>query len=265
MTDQAISYQAAPAGIPVLTATGAEIGTLEHVLQIPEEDLFDGLVVATKDGLRFVDADQVQLITAVYIRSTLDDDAARHLPAPDGPPVYRVDAIEGHRPEPARPPRPPVPPRPLDPGLRRLLTGPLSDNDAPSPGLRYDLPAKYGLPKINGSVGDRAVTTEPGLATEPEPAPELVTEQDLAADVLDALLRENFAGLSDRVGPDGPDGAALRLGPDALDSLGTRRRSDPRGDAGRRPTAGPGAVHAADRRGGGPRRGRQRAGRGVPG
>ena len=95
MTDeQAISYLAAPAGIPVLTATGAEIGTLEHVLQIPEEDLFDGLVVATKDGLRFVDADQVQVITAVYIRSTLDDDAARHLPAPDGPPVYRVDAIE---------------------------------------------------------------------------------------------------------------------------------------------------------------------------
>jgi hypothetical protein len=94
MTDQAISYQAVPAGVPVLTATGHEIGTLEHVLQIPEEDLFDGLVVATKDGLRFVDADQVQVITTSYVRSTLDDDAARHLPAPDGPPVYRVDAIE---------------------------------------------------------------------------------------------------------------------------------------------------------------------------
>ncbi|HEY2279673.1 MAG TPA: hypothetical protein VGI00_15045 [Streptosporangiaceae bacterium] len=92
--DQPISYLAAPVGIPVVTTTGAEIGTLEHVLQIPEEDLFDGLVVATKDGLRFVDADQVQLITTAYIRSTLDDDAASHLPAPDGPPVYRVDAIE---------------------------------------------------------------------------------------------------------------------------------------------------------------------------
>ncbi len=73
MTDQAISYQAVPAGVPVLTATGHEIGTLEHVLQIPEEDLFDGLVITTKDGLRFVDADQVQVITASYIRSTLDD------------------------------------------------------------------------------------------------------------------------------------------------------------------------------------------------
>jgi hypothetical protein len=94
MTDDAVSYQAVPTGVPVLTATGHEIGTLEHVLQIPEEDLFDGLVVATKDGLRFVDADQVQVITTSFVRSTLDDDAAAHLPAPEGAPVYHVDALQ---------------------------------------------------------------------------------------------------------------------------------------------------------------------------
>jgi hypothetical protein len=95
MTDEdVISYQAVPAGVPVLTATGHEIGTLEHVLQIPEEDLFDGLVITTRDGLRFVDADQVQVITRAYVRSTLDDDAAAHLPAPDGAPVYHVDALQ---------------------------------------------------------------------------------------------------------------------------------------------------------------------------
>jgi hypothetical protein len=92
--DTAISYQAVPTGVPVLTTTGREIGTLEHVLQIPAEDLFDGLVVATQDGLRFIDADQVQVITAAYVRSTLDDDAAAHLPAPDGAPVYHVDALQ---------------------------------------------------------------------------------------------------------------------------------------------------------------------------
>jgi hypothetical protein len=92
--DAAISYQAVPVGVPVLTATGREIGTLEHVLQIPAEDLFDGLVVATADGLRFVDADQVQVITMTYVRSTLDDEAAAHLPAPDGTPVYHVDALQ---------------------------------------------------------------------------------------------------------------------------------------------------------------------------
>jgi hypothetical protein len=92
--DDAISYLAVPSGVPVLTATGHEIGTLEHVLQIPEEDLFDGLVVATKDGLRFVDADQVQVITRTYVRSTLDDAAAAGLPAPGGSPVYHVDALQ---------------------------------------------------------------------------------------------------------------------------------------------------------------------------
>ena len=92
--DAAISYQAVPTGVPVLTRTGREIGTLEHVLQIPEEDLFDGLVVATGGGLRFVDADQVRVITATYVGSTLDDEAAAHLPAPDGAPVYHVDALQ---------------------------------------------------------------------------------------------------------------------------------------------------------------------------
>src|ERR1700743_1919801 len=95
MTDEdVISYQAVPTGVPVLTSTGREIGTLEHVLQIPEEDLFDGLVVATQDGLRFVDADQVQVITATYVRATLDRAAADSLPAPEDEPVYHVDALQ---------------------------------------------------------------------------------------------------------------------------------------------------------------------------
>ena len=89
-----ISYMALSVGTPVLSSSSSEFGTVEHVLQIPEEDLFDGLVVATKDGLRFVDADQVQVITETYVRSTLDDEAAAHLPAPDGTPVYHVDALQ---------------------------------------------------------------------------------------------------------------------------------------------------------------------------
>jgi hypothetical protein len=94
MSDDAISYQAVPTGVPVLTASGQEIGTLEHVLQIPEEDLFDGLVVATPDGLRFVDADQVGTITATAVHSTVDDAAVASLPAPEGAPVYHVDALQ---------------------------------------------------------------------------------------------------------------------------------------------------------------------------
>jgi hypothetical protein len=91
--DSAISYQAAVLGTPVLTSTGTEIGTLEHVLEVPEVDVFDGIVIATSAGLRFVDADNVQQITRSSIRTNLDDAQASQLTPPDGAPVYRVDAL----------------------------------------------------------------------------------------------------------------------------------------------------------------------------
>jgi hypothetical protein len=91
--DTAISYKAAVIGTPVLSTNGAQIGTLEHVLQIPELDVFDGIVIATHAGLRFIDADEVREITRSHIQSSLDDGQASQLPPPDGPPVYRVDAL----------------------------------------------------------------------------------------------------------------------------------------------------------------------------
>ena len=54
-----ISYEALPIGAAVLSSTDTQFGTVEHVLQIPELDLFDGIAVKTKHGLRFVDRDQV--------------------------------------------------------------------------------------------------------------------------------------------------------------------------------------------------------------
>ena len=94
VTDEmAISYEAAAPGTPVLSSGGSQIGTLEHVLEVPEVDVFDGIVIATGAGLRFIDADEVQEITRSYIRCSLDDAQAGQLPAPDGPPVYHVDAL----------------------------------------------------------------------------------------------------------------------------------------------------------------------------
>jgi hypothetical protein len=91
--DVAISYQAAIRGTPVLSSAGSQIGTLEHVLEVPEVDVFDGIVIATKAGLRFIDADDVQEITRSHIRCSIDDAQAAQLPPPDGAPVYRVDAL----------------------------------------------------------------------------------------------------------------------------------------------------------------------------
>jgi hypothetical protein len=92
--DAAVSYEAAVTGSPVLTSTGTEIGTLEHVLEVPELDVFDGIVIATDAGLRFVDADNVELITIRYIRCSIDDEQAATLEPPDGAPVYRVNSLE---------------------------------------------------------------------------------------------------------------------------------------------------------------------------
>jgi hypothetical protein len=93
-----VSYQGAVLGTPVLSATGAQIGTLEHVLEVPDLDLFDGVVVATHHGLRFIDADRVTRITRSHLETDLDDEQAARLPAPDGPPVYHADALQysGH-------------------------------------------------------------------------------------------------------------------------------------------------------------------------
>jgi hypothetical protein len=77
----------------VLSSTGTQIGTLEHVLEVPELDVFDGIVIATSAGLRFIDADDVERITRSHIRPRITDTEAGQLPRPGGPPVYRVDAL----------------------------------------------------------------------------------------------------------------------------------------------------------------------------
>ena len=78
---------------PVLP-TGRQFGTVEHVLQVPEEDLFDGIVTATDHGLRFVDAGQVGAITTERVQCDIGDEDVANLPAPEGSPVYSVDALQ---------------------------------------------------------------------------------------------------------------------------------------------------------------------------
>src|SRR5829696_1419603 len=95
MTDaRRISYQALPRGVPVQAAGGEEIGTVEHVLEVPELDVFDGIVLKTEAGLRFADADQVADITDRYVLLTLPAGEAERLGRPQAPAIYRADASE---------------------------------------------------------------------------------------------------------------------------------------------------------------------------
>jgi hypothetical protein len=86
-----ISYEAITVGTPVVTSTGTRFGTVHHVLQVPELDIFDGLSVKTAHGLRFVDRDQITEITTTVVRCALSDAEAAALPAPSGPPVEELD------------------------------------------------------------------------------------------------------------------------------------------------------------------------------
>jgi hypothetical protein len=93
-----ISYLALEVGTPVLSSTGKEFGTVHHVLQLPEFDLFDGISVKTSHGLRFVDRDQITEITATKVRCSLSDTEAEALPAPEGPHVVEVDVAHDEGP-----------------------------------------------------------------------------------------------------------------------------------------------------------------------
>jgi len=86
-----ISYEALAVGTPVASSSGTEFGKVHHVLQVPELDLFDGISVKTRHGLRFVDRDQITEITTTVVRCSLTESEAASLPPPSGPPVLEVD------------------------------------------------------------------------------------------------------------------------------------------------------------------------------
>ncbi len=94
-----ISYMALEPGAVVVTASGTEIGTVEHVLVVPELDVFDGLVVKTHHhDVRFVDRDQVTDITTTVVHTTVTDDQVASLPAPSGPLVLHPDTAHDEGP-----------------------------------------------------------------------------------------------------------------------------------------------------------------------
>jgi hypothetical protein len=77
---QQIGYKVLPRGTPVVTADGEQIGTVHRVLDNAREHIFDGIIVSTRDGRRFVDAPEVARITEKLVRLKIDSAEARDLP-----------------------------------------------------------------------------------------------------------------------------------------------------------------------------------------
>lgn len=90
-----VSYEGVPVGVPLLSSSGQPFGTLEKVLEIPSEDLFDGVIVKTHHGRRFVDRDQIAEITTEYIKCDLSDEAVAALPEPSGTAAFDADSSYG--------------------------------------------------------------------------------------------------------------------------------------------------------------------------
>jgi hypothetical protein len=79
----AVSYKVLAAGTPVSTSDGVEIGTVVAVLENEREHLFDGLVIATPAGRRWVDAPEVARIAERRVTLSIDAAEAAGLPERD--------------------------------------------------------------------------------------------------------------------------------------------------------------------------------------
>ena len=91
-----VAYLVLEQGTNVYASDRSLIGTVKHVLFLPEEDIFDGIVIETDDGERFVDAPDVDQIFERCVLTTLTPDQVGALPRGEhGPPTYRADPSLG--------------------------------------------------------------------------------------------------------------------------------------------------------------------------
>ena len=93
MPDEAeypIAYTALQPGTPVQTSAGEQFATVQAVLVDEKVSVFDGIVVETSHGARFVDADEIGTIYTTYVSTTLSAEQAASLPLPEGPTLIDI-------------------------------------------------------------------------------------------------------------------------------------------------------------------------------
>ena len=75
-----IGYKVLKRGTPVRSADGVQVGTVRRVQDNAREHIFDGIVIDTSDGRRFVDAPEVARIFERAVLLTITAEEARELP-----------------------------------------------------------------------------------------------------------------------------------------------------------------------------------------
>ncbi len=81
-----ISYEVLETGTPVLDSSGGQFATVKEILAVEEEDIFEGLIVHTPHGDRFLHADSIDSIHEHAVSCRLDAAAAAALPEPEPAP-----------------------------------------------------------------------------------------------------------------------------------------------------------------------------------
>ncbi len=79
-----ISYEVLDSGVPVYSAEGDAVGTVEHVVAAEAQDIFHGLVIRTESGRRFVAADDVASLHERGVDLRVATAAVAELPDPHG-------------------------------------------------------------------------------------------------------------------------------------------------------------------------------------
>jgi sporulation protein YlmC with PRC-barrel domain len=91
-----ISYRLLERGTPVCSSDGVEVGTVLDVLANEDEGIFDGIVLKTREGRRFVDAPEVARIAERRVSLTISAAEAAELPEPSGgAPEFKADPAAG--------------------------------------------------------------------------------------------------------------------------------------------------------------------------
>src|SRR3954465_6575879 len=80
----AIGYKVLRRGTPVRSSAGEQVGTVHRVLDNEREHIFDGIVIDTPAGRRFVDAPEVARIAGRRVTLTLSAAEAARLPEDRG-------------------------------------------------------------------------------------------------------------------------------------------------------------------------------------
>src|SRR3954453_13840220 len=82
-----IAYTVLADDTPVYTKDGVKLGKVKRMLADTEADIFDGLIVDTRDGDRFVAAPNVAELYKAGVVLAPSSDEAQHLPEPSPSPA----------------------------------------------------------------------------------------------------------------------------------------------------------------------------------